>query len=58
VSAINTTTKTDLKNFKKKRESIIKKRGEKEGNKMTVDSTHAKFKILHHNVQGFTNKQS
>jgi hypothetical protein len=26
------------------------KRSEKEGNKMTVDSTHVKFKILHHNV--------
>jgi hypothetical protein len=24
---------------------------------MTVDSTHAKFKILRHNVQGFTNNQ-
>jgi hypothetical protein len=35
-----------------------KRSEKKKGNKMTVDSTHAKFKILHHNVQGFTNKQS
>jgi hypothetical protein len=33
------------------------KRIEKEGNKMTVELPHEKFKILHHNVQGFINKQ-
>ena len=33
------------------------KRIEKEGNKMTVELPHEKFKILYHNVQGFINKQ-
>lgn len=33
------------------------KGNEKEGNKVSVKLPHEKFKILHHNVQGFTNKQ-
>jgi hypothetical protein len=33
------------------------KGNEKEGNKVSVKSPHKKFKILHHNVQGFSNKQ-